>query len=64
MTRPLLWGSKARSFELEMRKMAEHQHGSMDTTTQEKTFAGFMLWVRNVAILCILVLIFLAIFNS
>ncbi len=44
--------------------MAEHKHGEMDITTQEKTFAGFMRWVTNVAIVCILVLIFLAIFNS
>ena len=44
--------------------MADHKHGEMDTTTQEQTFAGFMRWVTNGAIVCILVLIFLAIFNS
>ena len=43
--------------------MAEHKHGEMDITAQEKTFAGFMRWVTNTAIVCILVLIFLAIFN-
>lgn len=44
--------------------MAEHKHGEMDISTQEKTFEGFMRWVTNGAIVCILVLIFLAIFNS
>ncbi len=44
--------------------MAEHKHGEMDTTDQEKTFEGFMRWSRNVAIVSILILIFLAIFNS
>ncbi len=44
--------------------MADHKHGEMDISVHEKTFAGFMTWVKNVAIVCILVLIFLAIFNS
>lgn len=44
--------------------MSDHKHGEMDVTTQEETFAGFVTWVKNVAILCIVVLIFLAIFNS
>lgn len=44
--------------------MAEHKHGTMDTTTQEKTFDGFVRWSMRVAILSIGVLIFLAIFNS
>ena len=44
--------------------MAEHKHGEMDITTQEKTFAGFIRWSKNVAIASILILIFLAIFNS
>ncbi|MDJ0640262.1 MAG: aa3-type cytochrome c oxidase subunit IV [Paracoccaceae bacterium] len=44
--------------------MAEHKHGEMDITDHEKTFAGFMRWSRNVAIVSILILIFLAIFNS
>ena len=44
--------------------MAEYKHGEMDITTQEKTFAGFVRWVTNGVIVCILVLIFLAIFNS
>ena len=44
--------------------MADHKHGEMDIEVQEKTFNGFVRWVTNVTIICILVLIFLAIFNS
>lgn len=41
-----------------------HQHGTMDITEQEKTFAGFLraaVWVGAVAIG---ILIFLALANS
>lgn len=44
--------------------MADHEHGKMDVTEQEKTFAGFIsvsIWVVAISIG---VLIFLAIFNS
>ena len=44
--------------------MSDHKHGEMDITTQEDTFNGFVVWVKNVTILCIVVLIFLAVFNS
>ena len=44
--------------------MAEHKHGSMDITTQEKTFEGFVKWSIRVAAVSIGILIFLAIFNS
>ena len=44
--------------------MAEHKHGEMDITVQEKTFNGFVTWVKNGTIVSILILIFLAIFNS
>ena len=44
--------------------MAEHKHGSMDISTQEKTFDGFVKWSVRVASASIGVLIFLAIFNS
>jgi len=44
--------------------MAEHKHGEMDISVQEKTFVGFITWSKNVAIFSIGVLIFLAIFNS
>lgn len=43
--------------------MAEHQHGSMDIRTHEKTFQGFVRWSVRVAVLSILVLIFLALAN-
>ena len=44
--------------------MAEHKHGSMDITEQEKTFDGFIRWSVRVAVASIGILIFLAIFNS
>lgn len=44
--------------------MAEYKHGSMDTTTQEETFDGFIKWCIRVSAFSIGVLIFLAIFNS
>lgn len=44
--------------------MAEHKHGEMDISVQEKTFEGFLAWSKNVALVSIGILIFLAIFNS
>ncbi len=44
--------------------MAEHKHGSMDTTTQEKTFDGFIKFATNTAIVIIVTLILLAIVNG
>jgi hypothetical protein len=44
--------------------MAEHKHGSMDTTTQEKTFAGFIRMVTWGAGISIGILIFLALANA
>jgi hypothetical protein len=44
--------------------MAKHEHGTMDTTAQEKTFAGFLkaaIWVAGVSIG---ILIFMALVNS
>ena len=33
--------------------MAKHEHGSMDTEVQEKTFEGFISWVtKNSNFLC------------
>ena len=43
--------------------MSEHKHGSMDITTQEKTFVGFIKWMTWGAVVSILVLIFLALVN-
>ncbi|GGL99383.1 hypothetical protein GCM10011534_21540 [Pseudooceanicola nanhaiensis] len=44
--------------------MAEHKHGEMDITEQEKTFDGFIKVSTYVAVFSVLVLIFLAIFNT
>lgn len=44
--------------------MAEHEHGKMDITEQEKTFAGFIRFSVWTAAISIGILIFLAIFNS
>ena len=42
--------------------MAKHEHGSMDITTQEKTFDRFMNYVKWTTIAIIAILVFLAIF--
>lgn len=44
--------------------MAEHKHGSMDITTQEKTFEGFVNFVIKAVIVILAVVVFLAIFNT
>ena len=44
--------------------MADYKPGEMDIRDHEKTFEGFVRWSVRVAIVCIAVLIFLAIFNS
>ncbi|MEM0948782.1 MAG: aa3-type cytochrome c oxidase subunit IV [Pseudomonadota bacterium] len=44
--------------------MAQHEHGSMNIKDQEKTFDGFVTWSIRVAIACIGVLLFLAVFAS
>ncbi len=42
----------------------EREHGSMDTTEQEKTFAGFMTFTKWTVIVIIGILVFLAIFRT
>lgn len=42
--------------------MAEHEHGSMDTTTQEKTFNGFMSIMTKTSVALIILLVLMAIF--
>ena len=42
--------------------MADHEHGSMDYTEQQKTFDGFMNWVTKTVIVILVVLVALAIF--
>ena len=45
-------------------EMSKHEHGSMNTEVQEKTFEGFMSVVTKTAIASILVLVFMALVNS
>lgn len=44
--------------------MAEHEHGSMSTTQQEKTFAGFMRWSIWVTVAVLVILVFLALVGA
>jgi competence protein ComGC len=44
--------------------MAEHKHGEMDISVQEKTFAGFISMVVKGAIISILLLIFIGLVNG
>ncbi|WP_305969372.1 MULTISPECIES: aa3-type cytochrome c oxidase subunit IV [unclassified Mameliella] len=44
--------------------MAEHKHGSMDITVQEKTFEGFIKFTIRTVIVILCIVIFMAIFNS
>lgn len=44
--------------------MAKHEHGSMDITEQNKTFAGFMRMAIWVTAISLGILVFLALVNS
>lgn len=44
--------------------MAEHKHGSMDTSAQEKAFDGFIKITTRSTIVIIVALILLAIVNG
>lgn len=44
--------------------MAEHKHGSMDTSVQEKTFEGFLKYCTWGAVVSIGILIFAALVNG
>ncbi|RRH78456.1 aa3-type cytochrome c oxidase subunit IV [Falsigemmobacter faecalis] len=44
--------------------MAEHKHGSMDTTVHQATFNGFIKFATWVGIISAVVLIFLALANA
>jgi hypothetical protein len=44
--------------------MADHKPGSMDVTTQEKTFNGFVSMVTRAVVLIFAFLIFLALVNG
>ena len=42
--------------------MAEHEHGTMDSKTQQKTFDGFMSFVTKSVVVIIAILVLMAIF--
>ena len=44
--------------------MADFEPGSMDIEEQEKTFEGFLTWMKVSTIVTFIVLIFLAIFRT
>ena len=44
--------------------MAEHKHGTMDITVQEKTFGNFMTFVSRSCIVLVVFAVFLAVFAS
>jgi hypothetical protein len=43
---------------------AHHEHGTMNTRVQEKTFAGFITFVTRSVIAILIFLIFLAMVNG
>jgi len=45
-------------------KMAEHEHGKMDTSVQEKTFENFVSIVTKSTIAIIVFLVLLALINA
>lgn len=49
---------------MEPRQMAEHKHGEMDITVQEKTYAGFLNFTKWSVIVILGITVFLAIFAS
>lgn len=42
--------------------MAEHEHGTMNTDAQEKTFNGFVTFVTRASMVIIGILLFMALF--
>lgn len=42
--------------------MVDHKHGQMDISVQEKTFDGFMQWVKWSVIVILAVIILMALF--
>ena len=44
--------------------MAEHKHGEMDISVQEKTFEGFVNFTIKSVIVILAIVVFLAVFNS
>ncbi|NIZ62670.1 aa3-type cytochrome c oxidase subunit IV [Sedimentitalea sp. CY04] len=44
--------------------MADHKHGTMDTTVQENTYSGFMTFVTRFCIAMVFLAVFLAVFAT
>ncbi|MDE4134267.1 aa3-type cytochrome c oxidase subunit IV [Phaeobacter sp. QD34_3] len=44
--------------------MAEHKHGSMDTTVQEQTYSGFITFTVRFCIFLAIFAVFLAVFAT
>ena len=44
--------------------MAEHKHGNMNTSAQEKTYAGFVTFTGRAVIIILVSLVFLALVNG
>ena len=44
--------------------MADHEHGSMDVSVQEKTFETFMKFVTRSTIVILVALVLLALING
>ncbi|UWQ22727.1 aa3-type cytochrome c oxidase subunit IV [Jannaschia sp. W003] len=42
----------------------DHKHGTMDTSAQEKTFAGFVTFTKWTVIVIIAILVLLALFRA
>lgn len=42
--------------------MADHKHGDMNVTTQEKTFDGFMKFTARTVIVILVIIVGMAIF--
>ena len=44
--------------------MADHKHGSMDISVQEKTFAGFISFTIRTVVVILVAVVLLAMFNA
>lgn len=65
LTEPFWWGIPAWDQRLNrIEHMAEHKHGSMDTSAQEKTFEGFINATVRVTVVILVVAVLLAIFRT
>ena len=44
-------------------RRAEHEHGTMDVSEQERTFAGFMTFTMRAVLAIVVILVLLAMFR-